>query len=121
MTPDEQLVAAELAHLDALADGPVVDDALYAYVRAWALRKLPVEAAAAALRHKALRALTGGYPWVSTKWPMAVFHLRQEVRWAGVSGFSLPSDAEMRIHVRVHPRAPGRVFPRRRPCHGRPG
>src|SRR5688500_15875934 len=118
---DDELVAQELARLDALADVPdevTIDDALYAYVRAWAIRRAPVNVVAAVLRQEALQALGERRPWVSTKWPVAVFHLKHGARWAGVPWSYLPRDDEMRMYVRTHPRAPGKVFPRRRPCHG---
>lgn len=82
---DDDLVAAELARLDAIADSPEADNnALYAFVRAYALRRMPVDMAASILRQEALAALAGQLNWVSNHWAMATVHVRIVARWAGL-------------------------------------
>lgn len=96
---DERLVADELARLDAIADRPLAeaeDIGLHAYIRAYAIRHIPVGTAAAILREEALRALDGRGP-MNSHWAAAPWHLELLARRAGIPGWaSLPMAAEVR-------------------------
>lgn len=88
---DDDMVAAELAHLDRLADDLTVsnDEAVYAHLRAHGLRWLGAEAAAHILRQEAHDALAG-----RVRPPVA---RAEPVWWLGVTarraGFNAWDDA----------------------------
>ena len=96
---DERLVADELARLDAIAARPLAeaeDIGLHAYVRAYAIRRVPVATAAAILREEAMQALAAPRT-TEQRWTAAAWRLELIARRAGISGWaSLPMAAEVR-------------------------
>lgn len=93
---DEDLVAAELAALDAVADGDDPDRGLHAYLRAYAIRRVPEAVAAAVLRQEAMDALMGINP-PANRQAEPVWWLGVVAQRAGCPGWSyLPMGMEVR-------------------------
>lgn len=106
MTDEEKIVAQALAAADERAAGPVSEEGCAAYVRAYAIRQLPVDVAARILRQEILEALRGGRP--SNSWTAHGFWLRFCARQAGMTLRVVPMESELRIRAQVYAKRRGR-------------
>lgn len=105
---DEEIVAQALAAADERAAGLVSEEGCAAYVRAYAIRQLPVDVAARILRQEILEALRGPLP-PSTRHARAQgFWLRFYARRAGMTLRVVPTESELRTRARTYTKRRGR-------------
>jgi hypothetical protein len=105
---DDEIVAQALATADERAAGPVSEEGCAAYVRAYAIRQLPVDVAARILRQEILEAFRGPLPHSTSAWSAQGFWLRFYARLAGITLHVVPVESELRARAEIYAKRRGR-------------